>query len=306
MFKKGFLILALSLVIFFCFPNTVKEKLQEYPSPSNITEYLFSYQSYDEIIELFKEWEKSSPDLIEVKSYGKSSEGKDLYYVRVSNEYNPGSNKTLVTASIHGNEPLSTSVTIGYIGKILSQYGHDEKITKLVNDATIYYVPVVSPDSYPSHRNVDSVDPNRNFPTLKNPNKISVPPVKSLQDLFLTIKPNSVFSAHTYGRMYLTPWGDSVKDTPNQEDYDSIVKEMGVLSNYKVLKASQLYKHPIYGTEIDYYYRNGSFAIVSEFGTHQKKPTLPDTKLEFERTIDSFIYFLEKSPNVKIEKVSGE
>lgn len=295
MFKKGFLILVLSFIIFLGLSNTAGDEVQKFPEPSNVTEYVFEYKSYDEIINLFKDWEKDSPNLIEVQTYGKSSKGKDLYYIKLSNEINPGEKNVLVTASIHGNEPLSTSVTTAYFGKLLSSYGRDEKITKLINETSIIYVPVVSPDSYPSNRNVDNVDPNRDFPTLKNPNKISVPPVKSLQDLFLKVKPDSVFSGHTYGRMYLIPWGDSIKDTPDQEAYNKVVKEMGVLSNYKVLKASQLYNHPIYGTETDYYYRNGAFAIVAEFGTHQKKPTLNDTKTEYERTISSFIYFLENS-----------
>ena len=75
----------------------------------------------------------------------------------------------LVTAGIHGNEPLSTSVTMSYMCYLLSQYGKDIELTKLIDETTIYYVPVVSPDSYPYSRHVDSVDPNRNFPTLKHP-----------------------------------------------------------------------------------------------------------------------------------------
>jgi len=296
MIKKGVLIFLLFCVIFFGFPNKVSDEVQSYPEPSNIGQYVFEHQSYDQIIKTFKGWEESSPKLIDVYSYGKSSKGTDLYCIKISNEYKPGDNKVLVTASIHGNEPLSTSVSMAYIGKILSGYGHDESLTNLLNNNTIYYVPVVSPDSYPSNRNVDGVDPNRNFPTLKDPNKNSITIIKNLQDLFLQIKPNSVFSCHTYGRMYLIPWGDSVKDNPDQDSYNSVVNEMGKLSNYKVLKTSELYNKPIYGTEIDYYYRNGAFAIVAEFGTHQKKATLSDTQKEFERTFSSFIYFLNNSP----------
>ena len=114
--------------------------------------------------------------------------------------------------------------------------------------------------------------------------------------MFLEIKPHSVLSCHTFGRLFLIPWGDSKKDCPDYSDYLSITKEMGILANYKVIKTSELYGHPIFGTENDWYYRNGSFSIVMELGTHQKKPSLKDTKIEFDRTIESFIYFIKNSP----------
>jgi len=58
---------------------------------------------------------------------------------------------------------------------------------------------------------------------------------------------------------------------------------------------------PIYGTEVDWYYRNNSFAVVMEFGTHQRKPTLEEIKFEYNRTNDAFLYFLEKAPTTKLD-----
>lgn len=282
--------------------NNKKDDKQEYKQPNSleIEECIQPYQSYEEIINVFKKWEDESSNLIDVKTYGESSKGKPQYYIKISNEISPGGRVVLVTAGIHGNEPLSTSVVVSYAAKILSLYGKDKEITELVNSTNLYFVPVVSPDSYPNNRSVDGVDPNRDFPTLKNPNKESVLPVKNLQNLFLQIKPNSVLSGHTYGRVYLIPWGDSIKDNPNHEDYKRIVGEMSELANYGNKKASQLYSSPIFGTEIDWYHRNGAFAIVSEFGTHQRKPSFKDTKEEFERTFSAFLFFLKESTKVLI------
>jgi hypothetical protein len=304
MLKKGFLvILLLALIFSLHFKNNTEPKQKPDVKPINgpkIDQYISSHQTYEEIINNFKKYEEESPELIEVFQYGKSSKNKDLYCIKLSNERNPGKNKVLVTASIHGNEPLSTSVSLSYMLYFLSNYGKNHELTSLFDQTTVYYVPVVSPDSHPHSRHADGVDPNRNFPTLKNPDKESILVVENLKKLFSKIKPHSVLSCHTYGRMFLIPWGDNKKDCPNHKDYYDLATKMGGLANYKVLKISQLYGHPIFGTESDYYYRNGSFSIVMELGTHQKKPSFEDTEKEFNRTVQSFLLFVKESPKVQI------
>ena len=300
--KKTIIIFLSILILISYLCKDVKEdkkpKQEIYPNTPDIKEFVFGYQTSEKILNEFKDWEEMSPNLIDVKNYGKNEK---YFYIKISNEYNPGQNKILITACIHGNEPLSTSTVVAYVGKLLSSYKQDEKITEIINESIIYVVPVVSPETYPHSRNVGGLDPNRDFPTLKNPDKISVEPVECLKNLFLDIRPHSVLSGHTFGRVYLMPWGDSTSDNQNLEDYKRIATEMGKLSNYRYQRACEMYNRPIYGTEIDWYHRNGSFAMVMEFGTHQKKPSLEDTKKEFDRTFEAFLYFLEESPKVEIK-----
>lgn len=286
-------------------PNLQKEpspNKEVQPNSPDINEYIFGHQSYEDIFKTFKNWESKAQDLVEVESYGKTTNQKETYYIKISNENNPGKKKILITACIHGNEPLSTSTVMAYAGMLLSKYGKDEVVTNLINEKTIYVVPVVSPDTYPSSRHVDKVDPNRNFPTLKDPDKISVAPIKNLQNFFLKIKPDSVLSGHTYGRVFLIPWGDSNEDNPNLEDYKRIASKMCELSKYRYQRACEMYNRPIYGTEIDWYHRNGAFAMVMEFGSHQRKPTLKETEQEFEKTVESVLYFMKESTEVEIKK----
>jgi hypothetical protein len=282
-------------------PIKVEPSPPKHPNSAQISEYLFGYQSYEEIITTLKDWESRSPDLLEVGTYGNSSKNKDQYYLKISNEYDPGKKKVLITACIHGNELLSASTVMAYVGKLISSYGVDPELTELVNKATIYVIPVVSPDSYAVGRGVDGVDPNRDFPTLKNPDHISVKPVQNLRDFFLEIKPDGVLSSHTYGRIFLIPWGDSVKNNPNHEDYKRIASAMADLSDYDFQKASEMYDKPIYGAEIDWYHRNGAFAMVMELGTHQRKPSVKETTIEFNRTFNSFVHFIRESICVTVK-----
>jgi hypothetical protein len=284
--------------------GAVEEKREEKPRVEDIGDYLCGYQSYDEIVKTFKGWEAKAKDIVEVGTYGSDARAGKHYYIKISNEFRPSSEKVLITACIHGNEPWSTSTVVSCAGKIISLYGRDEGITKLIDERTIYIIPVVSPDSYPTSRSAHGVDPNRNFPTLKEPDRESVPPIKNLRDFFNEIKPDGVLSGHTYGRIFLIPWGDSTKDNPNLSDYERVASEMCDLSGYRYQRACQMYNRPIYGTEIDWYHRNGAFAMVMEFGSHQRKPTEKETKEELDRTFYSIVHFIKESPKVEIKKSS--
>jgi len=224
--------------------------------------------------------------------------------MRLTNFNKENKKVVLITACIHGNEPLCSSTVMNYIGTILDQYGDDAQVTELVDTRDIYFIPVVSPDSYPNQRHVDGVDPNRNFPNAIEPNKDSVPPIKALQQFFLKIRPDAVISGHTSGRLLLTPWGEKTQLCPHSSDYDQIIGEMSKMSGYRMMRACQIYGTPIYGGEVDWYYKNGAFAIVMEFGTHQQIPSRSDIDKEFEMTFKSVLFFIKKAPEVQVRAKS--
>lgn len=266
-----------------------------------ITTQIPDYLNYQDTVQQLKKWNSEAPDFTKIGTYGKSSQGEDLYYLKIeadrgTNEYKP---VVLITACIHGNEPLSASAVMGYIGTMLGTYGKDKEATDLIDSRIIYFIPVASPDSYPRSRHVDGVDPNRDFPTRDNPSKKSVPPIEALKDFFLSIKPKAVISGHTWGRIYLTPWGDQTSKCDDDAEYRKIIGEMGRLSKYKMQRACEMYNQPIYGTEVDWYYRNGSFSIVMEFGTHQRVPSRSDIQEEFDRTYKAVLYFIQHAPLVR-------
>jgi hypothetical protein len=255
-----------------------------------------AFKDYKGIVSQLKEWHSEAPELSEVGSYGKSGDGTDIYYIRLTNKKNYEKKPVvLITAAIHGNEPWSTGVTMAYVGNMLASYGEDEEITNILDTRDIYFVPVISPDSYPNYRWVDGVDPNRNFPTRTNPDKESVPPVQALRDFFLKIKARAVISGHTFGRLYIYPWDDQWDVAPHNELFKEIIGQMGNMSSYEVIKGTEMYDRPIYGTATDWFYRQGAFAICVEYGIHQKKPSLEQIQSEFERTFEATLFFIKKA-----------
>lgn len=317
-------------------PNPPAPPPPPIPTPS-ISTPIPSYLPYPGIIKQLQTWEQEAPKLTEVGKYGKTSRGQDIYYIRLTNEQlqltlddmGGGSwhihpkPRLLITACIHGNEPHSTSTVMAYIGSMLAAYGKDEQITKLIDGREIYFVPVVSPDSYPNSRHVDGVDPNRDYKNLRSA------PVRAIQQFFNEKKFQAAWSGHTWGRVFLTPWGDNMEPCPDDEAYRQIMGEVAEMCQYRRIRACEMYQGggglnnppirygepgwglygnnlvPIYGAEMDWYYRHGAFAVVCEYGTHQRIPSDADTKGEFDRTFKGFLHFVDKAPIVKLKLTPG-
>lgn len=299
--------LSFALFVYSLWPGPSSPPLPEppeAPSPrtAEIAELKLGHFDREEIRERLLEWERSAPWLVEVESFGETPKGREQLFMRLCGGDASALDAVLLTACIHGNEPLSTSVMMASVHRMLSSYGSDARITRIIDSRAIYFVPVVSPDSYPHSRGVEGVDPNRNFPTLKNPQRRSVTTVDNLREFFLELKPKAVLSGHTYGRVFLVPWGDSRNDNPNLSEYMKIAGRMGELSGYRVQRICELYGRPIYGTEADWFHRNGAFAMVMELGTHQRKATERETSHEMDRTFEALLHFLEEAPKVKIER----
>lgn len=279
-------------------PKETPPVVAQTPKISNV---LPDYLDYSKIIAQLKQWNQEAQDLTEINTYGKSNKGNELYYIQITNKLKKEPKPVvLIHACIHGNEPLATSCIMGYIGNLLNGYNKDQTITKLIDSRNIYFIPVLSPDSYPNSRFVDGVDPNRDYPNPLQPNRQSSTQVKAVQDLFLKIKPKAVLSGHTFGRVYLYPYGYQYEQCPHANEYKRILQQMGKTSNYKIKRACEIYNSPIYGGELDWYYLNGAFSIVCEFGTHQRIPTKQDIKIEYDATWTGFLYFIQEAPLVEI------
>lgn len=89
------------------------------------------------------------PTLTRLYSFGKSTEGRDLWCLEVTarDVGNPDRKAGIyIDGNIHGNE-IQAGEAIAYTGWYLChQYGRLEKVTSLLNDYVFYLVPMVNPD----------------------------------------------------------------------------------------------------------------------------------------------------------------
>ncbi len=91
------------------------------------------------------------PSFTKITSIGKSYEDKDILAFRVGehSEEQKGPRKTiLVTGGLHGREWISTSTVCFLLWSVVSAFGNEPMITKLLQHFDIVFIPVLNPDGY--------------------------------------------------------------------------------------------------------------------------------------------------------------
>jgi murein tripeptide amidase MpaA len=104
---------------------------------------------YPELVANFRRIAESHPDLVTLRSLGKSVEGRDLWCAIVSNR-KTGDDRAkpamYVDGNIHGNEVQAGEVALYLAWFLTEQYPRNEAIRKLLDERTFYIVPTVNPD----------------------------------------------------------------------------------------------------------------------------------------------------------------
>ena len=107
------------------------------------------YYTYDQVVQALKVLHKAYPDLTKLEVVGRSEENREIYALTINN---PKTGEELskpgvyVDGNIHGNEIQASEVCLYFLNTLLTKYGNNEKITKLVDKNAYYVIPVVNVD----------------------------------------------------------------------------------------------------------------------------------------------------------------
>lgn len=107
------------------------------------------YYNYEEVVEALKVLNKAFPELTKLDIVGKSEEGREIYALTINN---PKTGEPLskpgvyVDGNIHGNEIQAGEVCLYYANMLLTKYGENDKVTKVVDKNAHYIIPVVNVD----------------------------------------------------------------------------------------------------------------------------------------------------------------
>lgn len=275
---------------YYYYPEPYYEPPPPEPAKPEVSVTFPGYLSYQATVAQLKQWETEGPDYVEVGTYGTSSRGQDLVYIRLTNKLNMEPKpKVLLTAAIHGNEPVSSGVLLGLIGDLLANH------LDILNERDIYFIPIINPDSYPHSRHVDGVDPNRDF------NGRSVKSIQALKDFFDAQHFNATASGHTGTSMIMIPPGERNGKTNNDADYQRIGRKMAQMTGYDFLYLHEIYGRPILGGEADWYDKRKAFSVVIEFGPVQGVPNKNQVEREYNKTRDALLYFIQEAPVVEMK-----
>lgn len=138
------------------------------------------YPTYEVYKEMMNQFAAHYPNLCTVESIGQSGQGRELLVARISDnvgteEYEP---EVFYTSTMHGDETTGFILMLRLMDYLLSNYGTDDQVTRLVNELDIFINPNANPDGtyYGGDNTVadairgnqNGVDINRNFPDPDN------------------------------------------------------------------------------------------------------------------------------------------
>ena len=224
-----------------------------------------AYHTYTEIDSAFSAMEAANPTLVEKIDFGDSWQGRDLLALKITDNVSvsEGEPQAMFIGCHHAREIISVEMPFLFAEYLLDNYGTDSLVTALVDCREIWVVPMLNPDGHQyvvdvgdwrkNRRNngdgTYGVDLNRNWPylwglddvgsspytssgTYRGPSAGSEPELQGLLTLFQNNSFTTALSFHSYGRMYLYPWGYDRIITEDNDMFVAIGDNLAVANNY--------------------------------------------------------------------------
>ena len=106
------------------------------------------YHSYTEVTAEVAAVAAAHPDIVRRFSIGKSYQGRDLWAVKISDNVNvdEAEPEVMFDGTHHADEHMGTEMTLHIMHWLVDGYGHDARITNIVNTREIWIVFLVNPD----------------------------------------------------------------------------------------------------------------------------------------------------------------
>uniref|UniRef100_A0AC35U7R5 Peptidase_M14 domain-containing protein n=1 Tax=Rhabditophanes sp. KR3021 TaxID=114890 RepID=A0AC35U7R5_9BILA len=257
---------------------------------------VYTYNSYDKISQYLHDIEKAFPTIAKVINFGKTYENKNLYGIKlgVSSLVKPA---IFLDAGTHAREWIAPASAIYVINQLVTQFNVNNEITSALRNYDWYILPVANPDGYQYSMDKDRLwrktrsmnvtvskwcvgaDANRNWGYRWGEAGANRSPCSNIylgNAPFSEIETHNVkeyviwniddlkiyLSLHSYGQVFLTPWGYTNEHTSNYHDQQNAAKE-AVNAIYNATKAVYTYgtiseiMYEASGTSIDFMQSRG-------------------------------------------------
>ena len=290
-------------------------------------DFTLCFQSYPDLTQseqFLKSLAQAYPQLARLSPIGFSVQGRAIWALEVGSnkhadrEKPPGSTKQsgrekpqlLFTSLIHADEWISLPVVLYLAYQFVNTYESDREIRYIVDNSSLWFVPVVNPDGYEYSRSKErgwrknrascgglsiGVDLNRNFdcmwnieegfsrdpnsPFYRGPKASSEPETRALEELAASISFKAAIDFHSFGQHILYPYGYLRASCADDELFKSVAATMaGALkavngSVYEPRQLSSIYSGGLpSGTLMDYLYgSHGTLAFTVELAPRTKE-----------------------------------
>ena len=107
------------------------------------------YHTNDEVNAFLAQWAKEYPNLVDLYSVGKTFEGRDIMQITITNKAtgkDTDKPAMFVEGNRHSGEVTAAECALWFGWTILSNYGKDSELTKMVDETALYLKPKNNPD----------------------------------------------------------------------------------------------------------------------------------------------------------------
>jgi Zinc carboxypeptidase len=142
------------------------------PPPITVPLRFDRYYTYEQVGEALRALHAAYPQLTTIDVVGKSEEGREIWAMTVNNPKTgapldkPG---VYLDGNIHGNEIQAGEVCLAVLNRLLTGYGQNEQVTRLVDRNAYYVIPTVNVDGrYHFFHDPNDPSSNRSFRVPKD------------------------------------------------------------------------------------------------------------------------------------------
>ncbi len=107
------------------------------------------FYRFDELTRLLEDYAAAAPQLVQLRSIGKSHEGRDIWLLVVTQTAtgaDSGKPGFWVDGNIHAAELTAGTACLYWLHKLVSGYGSEREITQLLDTRVVYLCPRLNPD----------------------------------------------------------------------------------------------------------------------------------------------------------------
>ena len=108
-----------------------------------------TFYKHDELTKLLFEYAQAFPNLVAIRSIGRSYEGREIWVATLTNSATgPAEDKPAFwcDGNIHAAELTASTAVLYYLHRLLTGYGSDAEITQLLDTRAVYLCPRINPD----------------------------------------------------------------------------------------------------------------------------------------------------------------
>jgi len=207
---------------------------------SEPNDWFSAYHDLDDINAFVQSLATQYPHLVTIDPVGHSYQNRPIVAVNVRSNVTTGKIGIVYEGGIHAREWIAHATVLWILNQLVTQYGKDATITKLVDQIAWTIIPVVNPDGYDYTWTTDrmwrktrkpnsgstcvGVDPNRNWDNhwcqagastdpcddaYCGPNAFSEIEVLSVANFIKTNRTNTqgFIDFHSYSQLWMTPYG---------------------------------------------------------------------------------------------------